>query len=51
VDVSTGVERELGLKDPRLMRAFIEAARAVVRDSIDVDQHSGKRPFNWEDET
>ena len=51
VDVSTGVERELGLKDPRLMRAFIEAARDAVPDSLEVDQHSGQRPFNWEDGT
>ena len=51
VDVSSGVEREPGLKDPRLMRAFVEAARAAVPDSLDIDQHSGPRPFNWEDET
>ena len=51
VDVSTGVEREPGLKDPRLMRAFVQAARDAVPDSLDVDQHSGLRPFNWEDET
>ena len=51
VDVSSGVEREPGLKDPRLMRAFVEAARAAVPDSLDVDQHSGQQPFNWEDET
>ena len=51
VDVSTGVEREPGLKDPRLMRAFIEAARDAVPDSLEVDQHSGQRPFNWEDGT
>ena len=49
VDVSTGVEREPGLKDPRFMRAFVEAARAAVPDSLDVDQHSGQRPFNWEE--
>ena len=51
VDVSTGVEREPGLKDPRLMRAFIEAARDAVPDSLEVDQHSGQRPFNWENGT
>ena len=51
VDVSSGVEREPGLKDPRLMRAFVEAARAAVPDLPDVDQHSGQRPFNWEEGT
>tara|TARA_Y100001947_G_scaffold66564_1_gene56144 strand:- start:71 stop:583 length:513 start_codon:yes stop_codon:yes gene_type:complete len=51
VDVSSGVEREPGLKDPRLMRAFVEAARATVPDSLAFDQHSGQQPFDWEDGT
>ena len=51
VDVSSGVEREPGLKDPRLMRAFVQAAKDAVPDLLDVDQDSGQRPFNWEDGT
>jgi phosphoribosylanthranilate isomerase len=31
VDVSSGVERERGVKDPQLIRAFIRAARAAER--------------------
>ncbi|MGW0748339.1 phosphoribosylanthranilate isomerase [Streptomyces sp. NPDC002587] len=31
VDVSSGVERERGVKSPELIRAFVEAARAVRR--------------------
>jgi len=51
VDVSSGVERKPGLKDPRLMRAFVEAARTAVPDPVDIDQHGRQKPFNWEDET
>jgi phosphoribosylanthranilate isomerase len=31
VDVSSGVERERGVKDPQLIRAFVRAARAAER--------------------
>ncbi len=35
VDVSTGVEREPGIKDPQLIHEFVRAARAAAREGGD----------------
>ena len=45
VDVSTGVESQPGVKDPRLVRSFIHAAR----DAEDpVRRAEGPGPFDWD---
>ena len=53
VDVSTGVERAPGQKDPVKLRAFIESAKGVAIDAVTADEVSGGRstgPYDWQDE-
>ena len=51
VDVSTGVEREPGKKDPVKLREFIDAARAAgaeLRPPDEGDEFDG--PYDWQDD-
>ena len=54
VDVSTGVERSPGVKDPILVRAFVEAARSTEKEAVPVDGEINvfrDDPYNWEDDS
>jgi phosphoribosylanthranilate isomerase len=47
VDATSGVEAEPGTKDPRLLRAFVAAARLAAPPR---HQGSEDRPYDWETE-
>lgn len=50
VDVCSGVEAAPGRKDPRKVKAFVQAARSVAPSSPPPDDHGSGRPYDWEED-
>lgn len=48
VDVSTGVEKSPGRKDPRLVRSFITEARAA---KVPVEITTNPLPYDWQEDS
>jgi phosphoribosylanthranilate isomerase len=47
VDVSTGVEATVGRKDPRKVRAFVQAARSAEPEPYDSEDRG---PYDWQED-
>lgn len=50
VDTASGVERSPGVKDPILVRRFVQAARSVDEVPFESDQPIGNEPYDWRED-
>ena len=50
VDVSTGVERRPGVKDPILVRDFVRIAKTTEPAEFESTSGFGDEPYNWQED-